>query len=85
MPRKKYSLSIQVYSQAQQIMPGYNSIQFINTGTSNVIINNQLTLITNQTFTSEDNMDRECDTQLSLSFDNLGTNQCVVLTKNLID
>jgi hypothetical protein len=82
--RRKYSLTIQAYSEAQQILPGYNSLQFINLGTSNAIINNQISLITNQTFTVEDEQDRECESQLSLSFDNTATNLCILVRKDLL-
>lgn len=80
----KYSLDFQAYSQTQQIKPGFNEIQFINIGTSNAIINNIVTLITNQTFTVEDSEDRECETQLTLTFDNTATNQCIVVRKDLL-
>ena len=83
-PLRKYDIDITAYQVTQQVKSNCNSIQFINLGTSNVTINQNITLITNQTFTIEGNENEECVGVFLLTFDNLGTNNCAVIKKNFV-
>jgi hypothetical protein len=81
---RKYDIDITSYSQTQQVKSNCNSIQFVNLGTSTVTINQNITLITNQTFTIEGNDNEICVGIFLLTFDNLGTNNCSVIKKNFV-
>ena len=80
-PLRKYSLDFTPYQKTQQAKTDCNSFQVINVGTSSLRINNALTLITGQTFTSEGNENEIITDAITITFDNLGTNNCVVVRK----
>ena len=81
---QKFDIDIVSYQTTQQVVSNCNSIQFINIGTSNLIINNSLTLITNQTFTVEGNEGELCVATFLIKFDNSGTNSVTVVRKNFL-
>jgi hypothetical protein len=80
----RYGVQINAYEQNQQIKSNCNSIQFYNQGTSNVTINNQLTLIGGQSFTIEGNENEMCVTDFNLTFDNTAVNNCLVTKKTYL-
>ena len=81
---RKFDIDITNYSTTQQVRSNCNSIQFVNLGTSNVSINANIVLITNQTFTVEGNENELCIGVFLVTFDNTGTNNCAVIKKNFV-
>ena len=78
---RKFGLDFTNYTITQQAKTNCNSLQVINNGTSNVSINNALVLIGGQTFTVEGNNDEILVDILTITFDNLGINSCVIIRK----
>lgn len=84
MQKNKYSVSTNVYDKVQKIEPGFNTLQIVNLGVSNVIVNNIFELITNQTYTIEGNENEVCVSVQTISFAAGGGNKCLVIRKDLI-
>lgn len=81
----KYSTDEQAYSSTQRVESQCNTLQFINYGTNQVLINNVIPLITNQTCTFEGNTYELNVRTYTISFvDTGGTNNCVVIKKNYL-
>jgi hypothetical protein len=81
----KYTTDENAYSNTQRVESNCNTLQFINYGTNDVLINNVIPLITNQTFTIEGNAGEICVRTFTLAFiDTGGTNNCVVIKKNYL-
>jgi len=85
MPSKKYIVDFENVGATKNItMVNCNSVQFVNLGTSTVSINKSANLITGQTLNIEGNFDEVCATVFTVSFDNTGTNNCLVIKKSYV-
>ena len=81
MTLQPFEVNIETADRTKQVRSDCNAIQFVNLGTANVVINQNITLITNQTFTIEGNQGEICKTVFSISFTGVGTNNCVIVKK----
>lgn len=82
---KKYEVNFLQYSKQQIVQPkNCNTIQFVNNGTSNVIINQSATIIPGASLNIEGNENEIVITPFNISFSGAGTNNCLVIVKTFV-
>jgi len=79
--RQQYYNDIAVYQVGRYVLSNCADITFINTGTSNLIINQGITLLPNQSLAFSANENEEDTTNYSFFFSGAGTNSCTVIRK----
>ncbi len=77
---KRYNIVVEQYGSNYKLESNTNSIQFVNTGTSNCIVN-RFTLLPNQSFTITGNENEIDTTQYYITFSGAGVNQVTVIKK----
>ena len=77
----EYNIDMQTYTQSGKIVADCNGIEFINVGTSNVLINSTLPLAPQGSWSVDGNSLETDRTPYTITFDNTGINNCVVNRK----
>lgn len=81
----EYNIDMQTYTQSGKIVSDCNGIEFINQGTSNLVINSALKLAPQGSWSSDGNELETDRTPYTITFDNTGINNCVVNRKNYLN
>ena len=81
---KKYIIEFQQYGTPQQVPTNCNTIQFVNAGTSTVIIDRVLTLVAGQSFNVEGNINEVTNKSINIAFGNSGTRNLIVIKKTYV-
>ena len=79
--RVQYYNDISVYQIGQYVQSDCSDITFLNSGTSNVIVNQAIILLPNQTISFNANAGEIDVTKYSISFTGAGNNSCTVIRK----
>lgn len=83
--RQRYYNDISVFQIGQFIQSDCSDITFYNNGTANVIVNQAITLLPNQSIAFSANADEMDVTKYSISFSGAGTKSCTVIRKLYVD
>ena len=82
---KKYEVNFLQYSKQQIVQEkNCNTIQFVNNGTSNIIINQSATIIPGASLNIEGNENEIVITPFNIAFSGAGTNNCLVIVKTFV-
>lgn len=83
--RQKYYNDIAIVQIGQYIKSDCSDITFLNTGTSNVILNQAITILPNQSVQFNCNQNEIDTTNYNIFFRGTGSNSCTIIRKLYVD
>jgi hypothetical protein len=83
--RQRYYNDISIIQIGQYIKSDCSDITFLNTGTSNVVLNQAITILPNQSVQFNCNKDEIDVTNYNIFFSGAGANSCTIIRKLYVD
>lgn len=83
--RQRYYNDISIVQIGQYVKSDCSDITFLNTGTSNVVLNQAITILPNQSVQFNCNKDEIDVTNYNIFFSGAGANSCTIIRKLYVD
>lgn len=83
--RQRYYNDIAIIQIGQYVKSDCSDITFLNTGTSNVVLNQAITILPNQSVQFNCNKDEIDVTNYNIFFTGTGANSCTIIRKLYVD
>lgn len=83
--RQRYYNDLAIYQIGKYITSDCADITFLNSGTSNVVVNQAITLLPNQSIQFNCNQNEIDTTNYNIYFSGTGANSCTVIRKMYVD